>query len=580
MAPDQTEPVRLTAAAVEVSGAIEGGGRLAVHAESAVDAALVRGLRRLVAGSCTGGLAEVAELCVGDLHVLGRLEACGKIVVKGLLRCDPPANWTDKEGLPAIGDGCEASVHGRIEAEGVLFAGRQLVWSPRDQADAEAVLGRTTNLIVATQDDIECGLVVGSESRLSLAGRARVTVEADRRAAPGANCGVILSWSEGTWLNLEWTGAGELRVRCEHRSTTQTAGTDLPLPALRLGILDGDIKRTLRLMGARFAHLDVEAGAQTRLSVMAAEGKGPCEVERLVARGSGEFAVVGEVGTLTCANGGNRLPTVVLAGTRVIKATGRFSLRVEDPEGTPTGRAERDPNYLSGDPKNPPVLIGLSVDATDAVVVNVDPTGIPLGEVGVVGDVLWFEPRGRSLIKWAKRAAKRRTGDEAERKRSAEWIFRFASALESRPLSGSSWSATRWALARVTHAAAPSSTERWVRQGLRVLGYGYRAGPPAVCWLAAALGCWAGLTICGPLEFTWSWEGICESFRDFIAVAVLPLGSLLRLGADNGLIEKLKGLSRLVVVLVVALPLASAIAGLRSQLRQPHPAKQITAENR
>jgi hypothetical protein len=113
----------------------------------------------------------------------------------------------------------------------------------------------------------------------------------------------------------------------------------------------------------------------------------------------------------------------------------------------------------------------------------------------------------------------------------------------------------------VTHAAVPGRTERLLRCGLWALGYGFRAGCPAATWAITATAVWLA-TALGP-------AGLDP--RSLPAVALLPVGSLFRLGESGPLVAELGGVWRLLATAALAVPAAFTALGVRHQLRQPHP---------
>jgi hypothetical protein len=203
-----------------------------------------------------------------------------------------------------------------------------------------------------------------------------------------------------------------------------------------------------------------------------------------------------------------------------------------------------------------------------AVVEGVDPTALPVEDLDALENLLSFEAAPRSLIAWARSAApgRRLLGgrpvDVRALRLAYEWIFRYSRAVHHRAVSGATHSATRWALARVGHAAAPSRLERVARCALWSLGYGFRAGPAVAAWLVCAAVAW--------VVAAWR-TSLGLGAGSLLGVMFLPVGSLLRVGSDAALVPALRGLPRLAVTAAVALPLAFAIVGLRNQLRQPSP---------
>lgn len=157
----------------------------------------------------------------------------------------------------------------------------------------------------------------------------------------------------------------------------------------------------------------------------------------------------------------------------------------------------------------------------------VDPTKLPYEQLGNIAGVHLFEPHGRDVIDFAKDAAKQ---SDPTRLEQAQHFNQLVNCLHGRAASGSSWSATRWAAARVHHSTV-RLTERALRFLHRLVGYGQRPGPAIATWFVLAISV-ATVDVGVRGDFSSTMPALTDWWQSLATAIVLPL-AIFRLVGDE-----------------------------------------------
>lgn len=253
---------------------------------------------------------------------------------------------------------------------------------------------------------------------------------------------------------------------------------------------------------------------------------------------------------------------------------GRWLASASGPLGWLTGEPSVEDRLVLVDPAAGPDEENAHRDISKGVLVGADVTRLSFAELDRLEGLDVFSPDPVAL----ERKARSRPDRAAARQSNAQHLSRVAHLLAGRSVTGSVRSMANWA-ASTAHAATGRGLERIGRRVARWLGYGQRPMPALVLLVTLV-----ALTT-GVLSLT-GWEGaVCEGWfgdeRGAKAVAAYSvvqelervlLAPLAFLRVAGPLELQPLGCSPLVQVLgtvVVALPLAFVLIGLRNYLRSP-----------
>ena len=262
---------------------------------------------------------------------------------------------------------------------------------------------------------------------------------------------------------------------------------------------------------------------------------------------------------------------------------------------------------LASDPLKIHHIYGGTANAPTGQLVNVDISQLPLGEIGQLRTLRVLEIEGRSLREfadggsWLTKARRRfRDGGDvktalsaAEIRTRSESLAELADIQSSKVNSGSSRAWLHWCVARLQHQGLERpSWERCFRSLYRLVGYGYRPGPALAVWMLAAalvlIYAWlvgpenaviASTTLAeiaespqpggsnGPanehIERDWS---LINHYMSFL---LLPITSLLRLGASEGVLQLRPTSVNVVARILIGIPFLFFLLSVRQFFRSP-----------
>lgn len=504
---------------------------------------------RLIAKSCSA-----ASVTAGTIDVSAELEAAAVVTRSG---CSAEAITAERitvgGGLSCLELSANSvSVHttssGRSELGG-LVRGTLLVGPPPDVSRTPADIAFADGFTCAhTHFEAETNLTVSSAedtypvSMPAKSGQLRVFSDASTahlvaQAPPdGGLAGLWVDVEQGivdigldqsvqTWKHVRLSSQPEsklaLRARIDHSGEVALERLDVREGSVSL---DGDLR--------------VEAGG------FGETASAPSDSRSQTPRGE-------------AAGSATRNPAISIGSkATLLNAAGRLSLDRLEGRVVAIGSA-------------PLVITGSRISATanQGQLDGADITQVPFHEIESFRGLHVLKPDIEAIVEFARQ----RELDEWERQERATRISALSDVILSKPQDGDTRSWILWSQAHLQHRITRHNVEKVLRSIHRLLGYGYRPGPPVVTYVAATVGV-ALLSLLGECASTCEGDDcltVCSDSagdvgRVWMRLAFYPLRLLT---GDNPLAHLPAWLQSPTGGLLLGLPFAFAALAVRNFLR-------------